>query len=464
MRIRSLRRILLLSINGVILLFMLITGVSTFYSTHHELDELFDAQLAQYARLVRHLLLEKPSGVTDPNTIIEVPRIMEDDAQTTTAQERTLEGHKYESKIAVQVWRQDGKLLLRSANAGPLPMQPMEAGYHVIKYDDHEWIGFSLFAADLDVWIFTAQHEDFRDELSVHVALDHLIPLCIALIPILMLVWFAVYWGTNLIKVLSIKLSQTGPNNLKQLDLKLPRELEPFQHAINSLLAELKEYVIKEKRFIADASHELRTPLSILQLHTDNLSEAKSPADMLNANLAIQKSTKRLSHLVFQLMEIQKLEHLDQLRFLPTVLLNVLSDAMAQIESKYLDNVSWDIQVDSATKLLVEAALFQCVLRNLLDNAAKYAQKGSVVKVNAEEELTFCKITIRNFISTEPTPDLPRLGERFFRHAANQDIEGSGLGLSIVRKIIDLHQIELTYRVSNNEEFIVELKVPNNLS
>ncbi len=95
---------------------------------------------------------------------------------------------------------------------------------------------------------------------------------------------------------------------------------------------------------------KLRTPLSILQLHTDNLSEAKSPADMLNANLAIQKSTKRLSHLVFQLMEIQKLEHLDQLRFLPTVLLNVLSDAMAQIESKYLDNVSWDIQVDSATQ------------------------------------------------------------------------------------------------------------------
>ncbi len=453
---------LLLSINGVILLLMSVTGVSTFYSTHHELDELFDAQLAQYARLVRHLLLERTVTTSVANTVIEVPRIIEDGIERTSAQERHPEGHKYESKIAVQVWSLDGKLLLRSANAGTHPLQPMDAGYHVVNFDGYEWVGFSLYAEDLKVWVFTAQREDVRGELSLHLTIDQLVPLSFAVIPIFILVWLTVYWGTRPINELSARLAGSDPADLKPLKMDLPRELQPFQLAVNTLLGELKSYISKEKRFIADASHELRTPLSILQLHTDNLAKASSSTDVQLANEAIQKSTKRLSHLVFQLMEMQKLEHISHLDKKQISLLGLISDAMAQIESKHLDNVSWDIRVDSEATIFVEPALFQCVLRNLLDNAAKYACPNSAVVVEYFSPATHGKLTITNQLSADSKPQLDRLGERFFRATVHQDIAGSGLGLSVVRKITELHQMKLSWQINDSDCFEVVLESQKN--
>lgn len=455
MKIKSLRRMLLLSINGVILLLMLVTGISTFYSTHHELDELFDAQLAQYARLIRHLLVETPPARANADAVIEVPHIFEDGIERTSAQERHPEGHKYENKIAVQVWSKDGQLLLRSANAGTHPLQPMEAGYHVLNYDGYEWIGFSLFADNLNVWIFTAQREDVRAELSFHVTLDQLVPLSFALIPIFVLVWLAIYWGTKPINALSAMLANSDPANLQPLSMTLPRELQPFQNAVNTLLNELKSYVSKEKRFIADASHELRTPLSILQLHTDNLAKAQSTAQMQLANAAIQKSTKRLTHLVFQLMEMQKLEHISHLHKQQAPLLGLISDAMAQIEDKYLDRVDWDIRIDTTSMVYAEPALFQCILRNLLDNAAKYSKPGSSVIVTVDDLPGFSTLVVTNQIDQSERLDLTRLGERFFRSGMNQDIEGSGLGLSIVHKIVELHQMQLEAKTVDDALFRV---------
>lgn len=215
--------------------------------------------------------------------------------------------------------------------------------------------------------------------------------------------------------------------------------------------------MLKEKRFIADASHELRTPLSVLQIHTDNLRIAESPKAMLEASSAIQKSTKRLSHLVYQLMETQKLEHIGNLGRQAVGLLDLIEDAMAHINSKHLDNVEWEINIDTQTKINVEPALFQSVLRNLLDNAAKYAEPGSIVSVKLEQELGTTQLSIRNIIKSDSFPLPDRLGERFFRHASHQDIEGSGLGLSIVQKIIELHQMQLVFQVSDKKDFIVTI-------
>jgi two-component system sensor histidine kinase QseC len=269
--------------------------------------------------------------------------------------------------------------------------------------------------------------------------------------------------GTRPINELSERLASSDPADLKPLKMELPRELQPIQHAVNTLLGELKSYIAQEKRFIADASHELRTPLTILQLHTDNLAKARSDDEIQLANEAIQKSTKRLSHLVFQLMEMQKLEHLSHLEKKQISLLGLISDAMGQIESKHLDNVSWDIHVGLEVILFVEPALFQCILRNLLDNAAKYACPNSVVRVAYSEMITQNKLTITNQLPDNSKPELKRLGERFFRHAAHQDIAGSGIGLSIVRKVVELHRMNLVWHISDDNYFSVVLEIPENV-
>ena len=100
---------ILLGVNSVVLLLMVITGFITYSSTHHELDELFDAQLTQYARLLDQLLIQNSLSLdhTDP-LIVYVPQIAEDGIERTSAEERRPEGHKYENKVAFQVWSTDG--------------------------------------------------------------------------------------------------------------------------------------------------------------------------------------------------------------------------------------------------------------------------------------------------------------------------------------------------------------------
>ena len=161
-------------------------------------------------------------------------------------------------------------------------------------------------------------------------------------------------------------------------------------------------------------------------------------------------------------MEMQKLEHLSHPEKKQISLLGLISDAMGQIESKHLDNVSWDIRVSAEATITVEPALFQCVLRNLLDNAAKYACQNSVVVVEYLSTLTHSKLTITNQLSKDSMPELDRLGERFFRATVHQDIAGSGLGLSVVRKITELHQMNLTWQINDNGCFVVMLESQEN--
>lgn len=310
MRINSIRQMIFIGVNTVVIVLLGITGFITYSSTHHELDELFDAQLAQYTRLINQLVvqtLSKPSG--ELPVIVSIADIKEDNIERTSAEERRVEGHKYEEKLAFQVWTTKGNLLLRSSNAGTEPLAPLKAGYHDVFISPHKWIFYSLYNSGNQTWTMTGQREDVRGELSLYLTFDQLIPLGISLLPVTVLIWLSVYWGIKPIRDLSKALSRSQPSLLTPLDIELPVELKPFQIAINQLLDDLKRHIENEKRFVANASHELRTPLSILLVHADNIRNAKTNDDCTSAAEAIMVSTKRLTHLVTQLMEIEKLEH-----------------------------------------------------------------------------------------------------------------------------------------------------------
>lgn len=461
MKINSIRRMLLLSVNAVILLMLLITSLNTWFNVHHEIDELFDAQLAQYARLIRHLMVEPNTPLTaDSNHAIEMPFLLDDGVEHTAAAERYSEGHKYESKIAVQVWHENGQLLIRSGNVGKTPLLPKQSGFHEIRHNQYLWIGFSLYVPDEKAWIFTAQREDVRDELSWHLTLNQLLPLGIAILPIMLLVWLAVEWGTKPVRELSEKLAETNPTELQPIEMPLPRELKPFKDAVNKLMAELKAYLKKEKMFIANVSHELRTPLSILQVHTDNLENATDIKEQHTAIQAIGKSTRRLAHLVKQLMETEKLEHSIVLQYQAIQLLRLTEDALASIDFQLIDRVIWVVDIPKQLQVRVDPALFQAALRNLLDNAAKYAPAQSEVSIKARIEQHAVVISVSNAINGDITLELARLGERFFRSYGHQDVAGAGLGLSITRKIVNLHGGKLVFSQDITGRFVTELFLP----
>lgn len=447
MKIKSIRRTLLLSINGALLLLLAITALSAYYLPHYEMDDLFDEQLAQYARFVRAVL---PGTESTAETLIQ---LSSEEAQPWDIDTPDA----YESHIEVQVWRAAGEAWLSSLPPETRPLLPLQSGYHQVNYGGEAWVGYSLYAGELDAWIFTVQRQQVRQQLGRHLVMDQLLPLLLAILPIMGLVWLSIYWGTRPVQVLSDRLAATDPGNLQPLDVDLPRELQPFQAAVNHLFAQLSVYVKQEKMFIANASHELRTPLSVLRVHTENLKQSVNLGQARAAAQAIQMSTKRLSHLVNQLMEMEKLEHtrLGNKQWL--MLQPLVADALESLGGGLLGRVSWSMSIPREARVLVEPVLCQVALRNLLENAGKYAPVHTEVRVQVEMTGTGICLQVSNDVAPAEGLSLERMGERFFRHHQHQGIEGAGLGLAITRKILELHQAGLFFSRDGQGRFVASV-------
>lgn len=461
MKIKSIRQMILLGVISVVVVLLMATGFITYSTAHHEMDEIFDAQLAQYARMIDQFISQSPLPASDRlPVIVGVPDIVEDDIERTSAQERRPEGHKYEEKLVFQVWSSKGDLILRSKNSESAALIAFRAGYHDIVYNGRRWILYCVHNKTSGNWIITGQRDDVRDELSLYLAYDQLVPLAISLLPVILLIWLAVSWGLKPMRELSQAVATTNPSQLTPLNLPLPIELRPFQTAINQLLDDLGRYLEKEKRFIANASHELRTPLSILLVHADNIKSAENKDEITVAADAILTSTKRLSHLVGQLMEMERLDEKGSLQMASVNLQLLLNDALVLLDEKTLSNVVWSMDVSADIAVSANFNLLLAAFRNVLDNAAKYAVPQTCVNISAKIVEASLLIKIENQIQPDVSFSPERFGERFYRHARNQQIQGAGLGISIVKKIVSMHCGKVFYDTTQVSALVVRIELP----
>lgn len=461
MKINSIRHTLLLVINSIVIVLFITTGVITYFTAHHEMDEIFDAQLAQYARMIDQLVTNLPSLPADKLPIeVGVPNIKEDGIERSSAEERRLEGHKYEEKLVFQAWSAAGQLILRSKNSENESMIAFQPGYHEIIHNGQLWYLYCVNNKATGHWIITGQRDDVRKELSLYLAFDQLIPLSIALIPVALLIWLSVNWGLKPIRELSSALAKAKPSQLKPLDIQLPVELITFQHSVNNLLDDLNHYLEKEKRFIANASHELRTPLSILLIHADNIKSANNTTEVHTAADAILISTRRLTHLVNQLMEMEKLEETKNLTKTHINLTTLINDSFILINEENLHQVVWSVNVEPHIEIYGNLHLLHIVLRNIFDNAAKYSELQSTVNVTAQYDADSILLTIENHVLPGIKIDTERMGERFYRDVRHQKIHGSGLGLSIVKKIISMHGGQITYKIIGVNKLQITIQIP----
>jgi two-component system sensor histidine kinase CiaH len=206
-----------------------------------------------------------------------------------------------------------------------------------------------------------------------------------------------------------------------------------------------------QSRFTSDASHELRTPLAAMKaelevsLRDPHLSEAES-RELLESNLEEVNKLIQLSQMLLQLSRLEQ----DKLERGPVDVVEVLNEKkkLYKNESKRFDIISRKKAVASAN----EPAISELV-GILIDNALKYSPKDSKISIRIFEKLGRVVFEIHN--SGEPIPEekLPKLFDRFFRadtSRTNSSQNGYGLGLSIAKKIIDVHHGDLTVSSSEN--------------
>ncbi len=219
-------------------------------------------------------------------------------------------------------------------------------------------------------------------------------------------------------------------------------ELYTLAHSLNNMFDRLQHSFQRQKEFVGNAAHELKSPLTILMLGHEEMLAAEPP-EVLQLELAKQLHTmRRLSKLVRNLLEISRLEQTEtcareHIR-LDELIAQVIGDYQEILEAKDITVVTEIAE----TSLVGDHEKILRLLINLIDNAMKYnAQENGSIRIATSKSQGRIHLTIANTGPEIPVADLPRIFDQFYRveKSRAQTFGGAGLGLTIVRRIVELH-------------------------
>jgi heavy metal sensor kinase len=243
-------------------------------------------------------------------------------------------------------------------------------------------------------------------------------------------------------------------------------EISDLQETFNSMLERLEESFNKVRQFTADASHELRTPLAILKGETEVTLRWARDADELRRTLeSNMEEIDRMGRIIEDLLALAKSEAGEiPLAFTTVNLSDLLQDLYLQgktlAEPKSIE-FNLHLQVDREIYLRGDQLQLHRMLLNLVSNGVKYTPAGGKVEVYLATTDDKAQIRVVDTGFGIAEEHFPYLFDRFYRidEARNRDIGGSGLGLSIVKWIVDAHggTIEVKSELNKGSEFAVTL-------
>lgn len=415
----SLRRRLLGLLLGGVAAAWLVTMVFSYIDAHHEVDELFDAQLAQAAQTLLAL-----AGHDEGDDISDLG-----DA-----------AHKYQRRLRCQIWRADGKLLMRSNNA---PQTPLTAasGFSETRGEEGHWRHFSQWNEDHSLQVQVSENHHIRDDLIGHIAWRLLFPALFGLPLIGLWVWLATRHGFASLDGIARQIASRDPQQLQPVHpAAAPEEIRTLLESLNGLFQRVEHTLESERRFTADAAHELRTPLAALHAQLQVAQRARDEDERNRSLSQLQSGLTRAVHLVDQMLQLARLDPESSLPDPQAVDLATLAEAVCadlgpQILAKNLD---FDLEAPPEALVTGQAEWLRVLIRNLVDNAVRYTPEGGQVRVAIRRKGSTIDLSVSDSGPGIPVEERESVLRRF--HRLNQGSQpGSGLGLAIVARIAELH-------------------------
>lgn len=225
-----------------------------------------------------------------------------------------------------------------------------------------------------------------------------------------------------------------------------PREIKEFAASFNKTAEELSGTEILRKDFINNFSHEFKTPIVSISGFADLLIEEDlPPEDQKEYLMIIRDESKRLADLATNILTLNRVESQSILRDKETFRLDEqIRQSVLVTEQKWRDK-SLDFQVDlEEVEYNGNPALLKEVWLNILDNAAKFSPGGEVIGVTLHQKdgHLIAAITDHGPGMDEKTAD--HIFEQFYQGDTSHKTQGNGLGLAMVRKIVQLHEGEIS--------------------
>ena len=294
---------------------------------------------------------------------------------------------------------------------------------------------------DQAVWIQTAEDLTNRDVLTDDIVADFYTKVGWITLPILLVLLItdiAIFRrALRPLRKASEVAAEIGPTRagLRLPTGEIPREVRPLVTAVNQGLDRLEEAFKVQRDFTADAAHELRTPLSILRTRIDFLEDEET-------RQALRQNVDGMAHIVGQLLDIAEL---DALAIDPSEKADLQSVAaeVAEFVAPLALAQGKDVALLGATEpvwVRGNAEMLSRAIRNLAENAIKHTPPGSTVEFLVENNGT---VSVLDHGPGIPEDERNLIFRRFWRHDRRK-AGSTGLGLSIVQRIAELHSATVT--------------------
>ncbi len=417
----SLKQRLLFLVLSTVCLVWLAAAAFTYWDAKQELEQVLDAHLAQASTL----LIAQSTEELDDLEEEKAPLL-----------------HKYSRRVAFQIWEDGDKLLFHSANSPTAPLAGSQTGFSDISIAGQDWRVFTSQAQgehDHQLIIHVAELKEVRAQLATSIITNLLTPLWFALPLLAVVLWWAVTTSLKPLVKLTQAVAQRKPDNLSAIQLQAPAEVQPLVERLNQLFSKTKALIENERRFTADAAHELRTPLAGIQAQVQVAQAALSAEQREHALTQALQGCQRASHLIAQLLTLARLESNAATCFETCDLQELAKQQISALAPSALEQ-GVQLELAEGEPVLIQglATLLEVLLRNLLDNAIRYTGAGTEVLVRASYTDQQACLSVTDTGPGLAPEDLAKITERFYR-PADTTATGSGLGLSIVQRIVELH-------------------------
>ena len=381
----------------------------------------------------------------------------------------SLGGFKNLSGTSFIIFDKDNNVLLKTEYSANLDKTPSNFG-NVFQEngEDGHWLVYDLQLTEdnnISGWI-----RAYSSLEPIEATLQNLRLLIIVLLPIYLLI--AILGGLFLSKkalspidkiTKTAKSISTGDLSKR---LNMPNtgdEVGRLAETFDEMLDRLDQSFKKEKSFTSNASHELRTPLSVIISNAEfalngEQSEAKYKESL---DLILSESNKMSSMISKLLMLTRGDESNYKYEFEQIDLGLIIEDVVEEMQEAAIQkNISLSYTGKKNIFIIADQTLIVRLLINLIDNAIKYSDNQGNVSISLRTKDKFAEISIEDKGIGIPETELPQIFNRFYRVDKSRSSEGSGLGLSIVKWIVDIHKGSVDIKSKLKEGTIIKVKLP----
>ncbi len=436
---KSIRGFLVIILLAIVTLANFVAALRGYLGSMDEAERLFNQRLLQQIDLLNYtlpLLHDNIKARTEPLLFPATP----------TDKETSLE---------FQWVADDGKLLARSAAMPEKVVVTLEEGFRFINFNNYRWHVLVSPSLNKTGWFIIAERDDQRYRLAESMIMQAVFPMLLTIPIVGLIIWWVIGVGLRPVRNLAEELRRREATDLHTIDQhNIPFELIPLAQSANDLLRRLEASFAREKRFSGDAAHELRTPIAALKIHCENLIHELQPVPA--SVLKLQTGIERMSYLVEQILLLNRTAPDHFMGNFEPVNLTQLVKQIIVDQSEALELKHHQIEFDGDESWIIgDASALAILINNLLANAIKYTPDAGKIAINTWHRGRQVVLEVMDNGHGIPDDQYDRVFDRFYRLGGdrhNSKTPGCGLGLSIVKQVVDLHGAQITLTQSRYEQ------------